>query len=525
MIRLNFLNKFKQKDGVILITVLGVTVIISIMILALLQNCLVNLHFAGKQVKGILALNAAEAGIATAMYCLEENNNLNGYSAIQGNLQGGSNPLDYKVDIINNFGSPTADTGSNVPPFAIKIISTGYINKGTVTEINKTIESIFRARSLEMSIATSGPIDLNDAGFVKVEAEPGYSGNVHSNFDPPYPAESMSADMINITISFWFFSFSINMPPMYDISGRVTTPGAIDPFIKLGIKPQGNYQEGDDPANPVAPVTIPNWNYTDLKNGHYDPNSAYIISPGLYKVESGQFNRYNITTGNFEMTMPWLPAGVSCSGNTLTVDTGHPLQIYVQGNLKVENSNFHSNDIIEVITEKVSGNGGNMTATNTNFFGNASLIVEGKLTFEGYSNISGSPTDGLALFAGEGMDVTMTPCNDTDFASLVGLSAQEKYKHVYRGVIYSKGPLNLLNKNCRSLEVDGACVANDPANPPNGTLNFSHSPGLFGFGKLGYELIFNYNPDYTASLLLPLQDKPKTGLCNNRFDRVFWHIY
>lgn len=523
MILLNFLDKFKKKDGIILITVLGVMVIVCIMVMALLQNCLINLHFAGKQVKSILALNAAEAGIAAAMYNLEEDNSLNGTGVIQGNLQGGSNPLDYEVDIINNFASPTANMTSNVPPRAFKIISTGYINKGTMAEISRTIESIFRARSLEMSIATSGPIDLNDAGFVNVNAEPGYSGNIHSNYDPPYPGESISAEMITISFSipaippfFPGFSFSINMPPIYDINGRVTTPGAINPYIKLGIKPPGNYQEGDDPAEPVAPIAIPEWTYSDLLTLH-DPNGAYCISPGLYKVESGQFNRYNITTGVFEQTM-MLPPGVSCSDNTLTVAAGSPLQIYIKGDLKVENSNFHSNDVIEVITEKVSGNGGNMTAANTNFFGKASLIVEGKLTFEGYSNISGSPTDGLAMFAGEGMDITMSPCSDSNFASLVGLSSSDKYKHVYHGVIYSKGPLNLVNNRCRSLEVDGACVANDPLNTANGTLNFSHVPIFLNFGKLGYQLLFNYNPDYTGNLISPEQ-------CPDRFDRVFWHIY
>jgi len=61
-----------MKRGIILITVVGVVSVITILVLALLQNSLATLNFAERQVKNIVALNAAETGISTAIYSLEE---------------------------------------------------------------------------------------------------------------------------------------------------------------------------------------------------------------------------------------------------------------------------------------------------------------------------------------------------------------------------------------------------------------------------------------------------------------------
>lgn len=499
---------FKRKEGLILITVLGVMMVTSILILALFQSTLANLNFASRQIKSIIAMNAAEAGIAMAVYELESDPDR--YINVTGNL---SNGVGYDVTIQNNINEPNQI--GEMPPYSIKLTSVGYARK-----FKRTVETILRPRSLQLGLASNGPVDMNDAFYVKVNAVPGYTGNIHAN-GGIYPEYSFNADIVWIDLNLIIFHINLPFPPFYDVNGKVTGRGRISNFIKTGVEPPGNYNDNSDPNRPVAevPLNFTEWTFNNLKANHSDPNE--ITPPAgnaTYRVENGNLNYYlGGVLGPFPVT-DTLPPGVTCNGNTLTA--AGPLKLRITGDITIEDSNFYCPSLTQVIVEKpASGMGsGNMVVKDTNFYGKTALIVEGKLTFEGYSNISGLSTDGLAIYSGDGMDIHMQPA-DPNFADMINLPAAERKKHTYYGVIYSDGPINLYNEGCRGLLVDGSVVSTY-SNGTTPSISFQHDNSVSGFGKLGYCLEFKYDPDYTQNLIIT-----SPGPSGYRYDRVYWHVY
>jgi len=494
---------FKRKEGLILITILGVMMVTSILILALFQNTLANLNFASRQIKSIIALNAAEAGIARTIYELECD--CNSVIPVKEHI---SSDIKYEVTIENHINEP--NQAGVIPPYSIKLTSVGYAKNFT-----RTVETILRPRSLQLGIASNGPVDMNDAFYVKVNAVPGYTGNIHAN-GGLYPAQSFSADIVNVVFNFGFIHFTFPFPPFYDVNGKVTGRGRISDFVKMGVQPPGNYNDNSDPNYPVADIDLnmPGWTFSELKADH-DANSI-IIPPGIYRVENDKLNYYaNAFSTPFALP---LPAGVTCHDNTLTATS--PLKLSITGDITIENSNFHCPSLTQVIVEKPSSGPGNgdMIVSDTNFYGKTALIVEGKLVFDGYSNISGLTSDGLAIYSGDGMDIHMKPV-DPNFADSIGLPSGERRKHTYYGVIYSDGPINLYNEGCRALMVDGSVVSTY-SNVANPSISFQHDNSISGFGKLGYSLEFKYDPDYTQNLIIT-----SPGASGRRFDRVYWHVY
>ena len=509
------------KKGVILITVVGTISVITILVMALLQTSLANLNFAEKQVKTIVALNAAEAGIATAIYSLEEE--FSG-STIESAVSTG---VDYSVEIDNNLTGTSAS--GDVPAHAAKITSTGYVDKGKASEYRRTIVVLIRLKSLNLGLVSGGLLDLGKASSVSVSAVSGHSGNVHSNYNGDLnnngtidSGEKRSFDCVDLLHK----SYG-DYPPYYYISGKVSTPGYVHDNVKNGAR--GGAEEGPS----VQGIDIPEWDIDTLMSGTYVP-----VGEGTYKVEDGKLKQFNdsgalvdgdVVTSIQEMVGAFygtsselynvIPEAIVCNGSTMTIDIPDDctcldsVNLKCQGNMKVENSNFECLDKIEIAVTEDNPSSGNLTVSNTNFGGKATLMVEGKLTFEGYSNIEGSDSDGLALYAGGGMELHMKEGTNP-------VTGYDSSYHYYKGIIYSGGPIELYNEGARGLRVEGAVVANNVDDPNLAYIEYKEGAG---YEDEYMSLRFTYNPDYTRNLIIsPENSSTETEM---RFDRVFWHIY
>jgi len=408
-----------MKRGIILITVVGVVSVITILVLALLQNSLATLNFAERQVKNIVALNAAETGISTAIYSLEEKYSGSTISGIVTEEP----PVEYRVQIENNLSGSSAS--GDVPPYAVKLTSTGYINKGNPGEFRRIVTVVMRLRSLNLGMVSSGLIDLGQASTVCLSAVSGHSGNIHSNYSGDVngngiidSGEKNSFNCVDLLHQSWG-----DYPPYYYITGEVTTPGYIHTNIKDGTG--GRFQEGPG----VSAIDIPEW---DIDTLTADTGTAVPVSSGTYKVEDNKLKKYNdsgvlqdgdviqsilelveMAYGSTSELYNVIPTAIVCTGNTMKVDIPNgctcldSVTLQCLGDMKVENSNFECHDKIEIIVKESDPDTGNLSVKNTNFGGKATLIVEGKLTFEGYSDIEGSDSDGLAMYAGKGMELHM----------------------------------------------------------------------------------------------------------------------
>jgi len=537
----------KNEKAVILITLLSITLIISVLVMILLQSSLANMHVSQKQLKSIIAIDAAEAGIAATIYNIEDyyttapaSPTPSPYSTQNnGTLAMSPHKVEYKVTVLNNIagnmGMNDPTGGYAVPPKSMKLISYGYIDKGKPGEYKRIIEVILRPRSLNLSLAASGIINLGNLNDLYVYSVSGYSGNVHSNYngDLNNNGEFDTGDVHSIYIDPNVPYYGDWIEPYVYSTGKMSTKGILCDTIKNRI---GSYQQ--------------NLNYPGLPactSSQFTTGTQYLFLPkGTYKVSNGKLQRYDYDTGSslqendvvhgfikdrldLYANFPFGDFGQTMAqqiydnldtiitfpdATTMQVDipsTGCPnvssINFGFNGNVKIKDSNFKCLDAIDVNIKQSGSEDGDITVTNSNFSGNANIIAEGKIIYEGYSNIKGG-SHKPAMYGGKGIDIIMKEGVDPNSGYSSGYIQ-------YRGVIYSGGPIKIRNDSAYALFVEGSLLANDPLNESNGSITFDNNSTDYT------SMSFRYNPDYSRDFM-NLGNVP--GATVNKFDIVFWNV-
>lgn len=188
--------KKSSNKGIVLISILMVTVVLLMLGSSIIVLNYYNLGFTNISENNVSALKVAEAGVAYAIYCLKEDPawEPNQFSYTMTGVPGSfeitfNRSKDYYS--VNNLKNDATDPnvipgwgGKGVPGHSVDLIVTGYAGNRDIKSV-KRIRAILQRDIYYPGSFSSGQttVDANTAD-IKTEAtkeNPGIAGNIHSN--------------------------------------------------------------------------------------------------------------------------------------------------------------------------------------------------------------------------------------------------------------------------------------------------------------------------------------------------------
>ncbi len=378
-------NHLKKKDGFTLITVLFILVLLFIFVISLLSISQNLLTLTGHDRNYLNCFSAAEAGVAMAVYKINEDNYWPGNSFDPnvkwgegittwkniGEDEGGS-IYHYKVNVYNNYNGKEkrlTGEGDAVPVGSIQIVSTGGLKS---KDENFTIKTFVKPNAKLPALFSSGKIEVKGNLFTR-------------GITDPYTLETTpSSDICSLD------NITCDTHSEFIVDGYVSTNNSINvayPYRTRGIQRPLN-RELPEPPEEVSPASISGikdliteigikfsssaYSYDSANNIYnIDGDKISSLDPGNYKLENAnlsinnrpvKLNKTNIyivnghivniakglmgdgvvsATGQAMLpsgTDPNTPASINLCGNSTLDYTGYPTEkliLYADGDITV----------------------------------------------------------------------------------------------------------------------------------------------------------------------------------------------
>jgi len=445
-----------EKKGMVIISILMVTVVLLIMTTSMLIIHTSTLGFITTFEKQTMARKLAESGVAYALYSLKNDSTwgdpndpnchlitvpvpeVNGKFEIAFNRSSSF----YSFNNIMNGADPNGGyNNSGVPGYSVDLIVTGIVDPGS-SQVSKKYRVILQADSYYDGAVTSGAF-IADANSVTVKTEGDdpnipLPGSIHSN--SVLGLEDSSGNRIGTTGE---FAINPEGSTAFDLYGGVlSAQGEIDPSVTL--TDPNSQVESKSRARHMKPVDISGIindasasttiQKADGSGNTYvvgkdslvkpsDANSSVTLSgvdPNAYSVSNGQLTikKDIVFSGNtkFEFAYSKITEGITDTDTqkSLVKDAG----IYME---KDPNGNVPS----------IYVDGGDLTVAGGVVKGNGSFYVDGEANYIGENNLTASDDPGVAVLAN----------NDVNLS--IPAIAGEALNVNMKGLVYSSGDANI----------------------------------------------------------------------------------
>jgi len=381
-------NHRHKKDGFTLITVLFVLVLLFIFVISLLSISQNLLTLTGHDRDYINCFSAAEAGVAMAVYTINEDNYWPGNSFDPNARWGegitawknigedeGDSLYHYKVKVYNNFNGEEkrlTTEGDAVPVGSIQIVSTGGLKS---RDENFTIKTFVKPNAKLPALFSSGKMQVEGNLFTR-------------GITDPYTLETTpSSDICSID------NITGDTHSEFIVDGYISTNSSINvnyPYKTRGIERPLN-RELPDPPQEVYPSALSGvkdlitelgikfntsaYSYDSANNIYnIDGDKIGSLDPGNYKLENAnlsinnkpvKLNKTNIYIVNGHIvniskgligdgvvsatgrailplgTDPNTPASIKLCGTTTLDYTGYPTEkliLYADGDIIIQGS-------------------------------------------------------------------------------------------------------------------------------------------------------------------------------------------
>ena len=445
--------KENEKKGMVLVSILFVTIIMLILTTSLLTLHHNNLRFTSIMENQVAARKVAEAGVAYALYALENDPDweagpsnkivynmpeVNGRFEISFDSSAGGY---YSVNNLLNGQDPNgAFDGGSVPAFSVDLIVAGIIEKGN-TDVVKRLRVIVQGDPFFDGALTSGRINVNAKSLEVSRADASGNddqpGTIHSNsviVDPNgYAIDVEELNLIN----------GGKASAQGDINVSVLTDGTLEANTQgRHIKPLDIIETISQASSTISPTQkYSGMVYVVGKDKLYNSAGNEIAIPDGVEISNGQFiikDDILFEGGDvrFEFDYASITDGLDPAGTEID------LIIQESGIILDPNASTPPSVYVE---------SGDLTVAGP-IKGNGSFYVSGDADYIGESNIVAPSDPGVAVMC-EG-DLTMQlPCLSGEPASPQTLELD------MTGLVYSHG-----NANISIL---------DPADSTNPANNFS----------------------------------------------------
>ncbi|MEQ8172049.1 MAG: hypothetical protein ABRQ38_24365, partial [Candidatus Eremiobacterota bacterium] len=381
-------NHLNKKDGFTLITVLFILVLLFIFVISLLSISQNLLTLTGHDRNYLNCFSAAEAGVAMAVYKINEDNYWPGNS-FDPNARwgegittwrhigedGGTSLYHYKVRVYNNYNGEDkrlTDEGDAVPVGSIQIVATGGLKSKDGTF---TIKTFVKPNAKLPALFSSGTMQVKGNLFTR-------------GITDPYTLETTpSSDICSLN------NITCDTHSEFIVDGYISTNNSINvnyPYRTRGMERPLN-RELPAPPEEVSPLSIsgikdliteigikcsPSACSYDSANNMYniDGDKISLLDPGNYKLENAnlsinntpvKLNKTNIYVVNGHVvniakgltgdglvsatgqamlpsgTDPNTPASINLCGTSTLDYGGYPTEkliIYADGDITVQGS-------------------------------------------------------------------------------------------------------------------------------------------------------------------------------------------
>jgi len=438
--------KEASNKGIVIISILMITVVLLMLASSLLAINYYNLGFTNIVENKASALKIAEAGVAYAIYCLKEDST---WQPPSGGLPMMEIPGRFEITFdtakefysVNNLEHGVRDGawgGSKVPGYSVDLIVTGILDRGD-NKVVKRVRVILQRDFYSPGSFSSGQTSV-DANTIDIKKEatadnPSEAGNIHSN-----SIKSSNNDPAIKTI---------------DSSGTSTYV-----YLHGGIaSAQGTIDIKDTQSDHNLDIE----NNSSVDRVKQSKNIKPIDIDGTISQAKNNISSGSITSGNTyviykDKVEPPLPPSCTVSNGQLHITDN----IVFNGNVRFEfdysyadpsNSAYDPSVNIAdggIYFDTLSGKSPSLYVDQGNLLvagalkGNGSCYVSGEARFIGESNIVAPGDTGVAILSKK--DIYMELPSVTDEALNLNIT----------GLVYSHGNINV-----------DILDPNDPVNPAN----------------------------------------------------------
>jgi len=278
------MEKQFDKRGMVLVSILMVTVIILLLTTSLLMLHQNNLRFTSIFENQVVARKVAEAGVAYAIYSLEDDPDWKGDGGdevtyympeVNGrfHISFDSSSSYYSVNnLLNGVFPGGAFDGGSVPAYAVDLVITGTVERGG-NDVIKRLRVVLQGDPYFDGALASGQIDVN-AHAMNVTRDSlvsPESGTIHSNSVRPVGAPG---------------TFAIDVEALNLYGGKASAQGDIDPNTiidditgsTLEANTQGRHIKPLDIDRYISEaLAVPSMAYLDVPSGSPGPSYVYIV--------------------------------------------------------------------------------------------------------------------------------------------------------------------------------------------------------------------------------------------------------
>ncbi len=268
------MDKQFDKKGMVLVSILMVTVIILLLTTSLLMLHQNNLRFTNIFENQVVARKVAEAGVAYAIYSLEEDPDWQGdvgdevtyyLPEVNGrfHISFDSSASYHSVNnLLNGMVPGGAFDGGSIPAYAVDLVITGTVERGS-NDIIKRLRVVLQGDPYFDGALASGQIEVTaDAMNVTrdslLSSEP---GTIHSNSVKPAGAPG---------------TFAIDVETLNLYGGKASAQGEINPATVLDSV-TGSTLEANTQGRHIKPLNIERY----ISEALASPSMAYLDVPAV----------------------------------------------------------------------------------------------------------------------------------------------------------------------------------------------------------------------------------------------------
>ncbi|MEQ8224795.1 MAG: hypothetical protein ABRQ37_20925, partial [Candidatus Eremiobacterota bacterium] len=440
----------KRPDGMVIISILMVSVILTMITTSLVVINYYNNEFTSITEDKAMAMKVAESGIAYAIYCLNENPAWQKtehidmmYIPADFDITFNKNAEYYSVNNLKNGAIDGGWGGVKVPGFSVDLIITGTVHRGD-SNIKKHLRVILQrdfnypgSFSSGQTVVDADTLDLRKESTAENSSE---AGTLHSN--------SVKTDIMNPAIK----TFNAGKTNVFLHGGIASANGHID------IKTSGLSKNLDTDNNSSVDPVQQSKNVKPVDVGKTIEKARNTL-PGASKVDVNGKTTYVIYKDKVEPALPSSLCEVTkgqlhikndmlfnTNGNDVKFELDYsyanPSSTEYDPNINISESGIYL-DGTESHMPALYVDGGNLTVAGP-VRGNGSVYITGEGTFIGESNIVSPEDPGVALMASK--DLTMK----------LPSSRREELDINVTGLVYSNENINM-----------GILRPDDPMNPAN----------------------------------------------------------